>query len=79
METKEFGDGCTAAKCSIACENRDEAPEGSPNGVICVYATNLKETIDEVGLLLIQKVCQTIRYKTDETTLKGLYAFKGHS
>ena len=74
--SKEFGDGCTAAKCSTARENPDEAPEGSPNGVICVYTT--KETIDEVGLLLIQKVCQTIRYKTDETTLKGLYAFKGH-
>ena len=76
VETKEFGDGCTAAKCSTARENPDEAPVGSPNGVICVYTT--KETIDEVGLLLIQKVRQTIRYKTDETTLKGLYAFKGH-
>ena len=76
VETKEFGDGCTDAKCSTARENPDEAPEGSPNGVICVYTT--KESIDEVGLLLIQKVCQTIRYKTDETTLKGLYAFKGH-
>jgi hypothetical protein len=76
VEAKEFGDGCTAAKCSTARENPDEAPLGSPNGVICVYTT--KETIDEVGLLLIQKVRQTIRYKTDETTLKGLYAFKGH-
>ena len=75
VETKEFGDGCTAAKCSTARENPDEAPEGSPNGVICVYTT--KETIDEVGLMLIEKVRQTIRYKTDETTLKGLYAFKG--
>ena len=65
VETKEFGNGCTAAKCSTARENPDEAPEGSPNGVICVYTT--KETIDEVGLLLIEKVRQTIRYKTDET------------
>ena len=76
VEAKEFGDGCTAAKCSTALENPDEAPIGKPNGVICVYTT--KEAIDEVGLLLIHKVRQTIRYKTDETTLKGLYAFKGH-
>ena len=76
VETKDFSDGCTAAKCSTAIENPDEAPVGSPKGVICVYTT--KETIDEVGLLLIQKVRETIRYKTDETTQKGLYAFKGH-
>ena len=76
VETKEFGDGCTAAKCSTARENPDEAPLGSPNGVICVYST--KEAIDEVGFLLVHKVRQTIRYKTDETTLKGLYAHKGH-
>lgn len=51
-------------------------PQHSPKGVICVYTT--KEAIDEVGLLLIQNVRHTIRYKTDEATLKGLYAFKGH-
>ena len=76
VESAEFGDGCTAAKCSTALENLDEAPAGSPNGVICVYTT--KEAIDEVGLQLIHEVSQTIRYKTDETTLKGRYAFKGH-
>ena len=76
VEAKEFGDGCTAAKCSTALENPNEAPVGSPKGVICVYTT--QKAINEVGLLLIEKVCQTIRYKTDETTLKGLYAFKGH-
>ena len=76
VEAKEFGDGCTAAKCSTAIENADEAPRGSSKGVICVYTT--KEAMDEVGLLLIQKVRHTIRYKTDEATLRGLYAFKGH-
>jgi hypothetical protein len=76
VETKEFGDGCTAAKCSTAIENPDEAPVGSPKGVICVYTT--RKAINDVGLLLIEKVRETIRYKTDETTLRGLYAFKGH-
>ena len=75
IEKGEFGDGCTGAKCSTS---RDTSirPAGSHNGVICVYTT--KEAMDQVGLLLIQKVRQTIRYKTDETTLKGLYAHKGH-
>ena len=43
---------------------------------LCVYTT--REVINEVTLLLIQKVCQIIRYKTDETALKDLYTFKGH-
>lgn len=76
VETAEFGDGCTAAKCSTALDNPEEAPPGSQNGVVCVYTT--REAVDEVGLQLIHKVCQTIRYKTDETTMKGLYAHKGH-
>ena len=76
VENGDFGDGCTGAKCSTALENPDEAPIGSPNGVICVYTT--AETVDEVGLMLVEKVRQTMRYKTDETTLKGLYAHKGH-
>ena len=33
--------------------------------------------MDEVGLMLIHKVKQTIRYKTDEATLSGFYAHKG--
>ena len=44
VKAKDFGDGCTAAKCSTALENADEAPRGSPTGVICVYTT--KEAID---------------------------------
>ena len=67
------GDGCTGAKCSTALDNPDEAPIGSPNGVIglCVYTT--AEAMDEVGLMLVEKVHQTTRYKTNETTLKGLH------
>ena len=76
VENGEFGEGCTGAKCSTTRENPDEAPVGSRNGVICVYTTT--EAMDGVGLLLIQKVRQTIRYKTDETTLAGRYAYKGH-
>lgn len=76
VEAKEFGDGCTGAKCSTSLEEPGIAPPGSPNGVVCVYTT--KEAIDEVGLQLIQKVKMTIRYKTDEATLSGKYAFKGH-
>ena len=72
----ENGEGCTGAKCSTARENPDEAPVGSSNGVICVYST--KVMVNDVGLQLIQKVRQTMRYKTDETTLAGRYAHKGH-
>ena len=40
-----------------------------------VYTT--REAMDEVGLILIHKVKQTIRYKTDEATYSGQYAHKG--
>ena len=34
--------------------------------------------MDEVGLKLVYMVKQDIRYKTDEATLQGVYASKGH-
>lgn len=40
-----------------------------------VYTT--EEAMDEVGLVLIHKVKQTIRYKTDEATRIGVYAHRG--
>ena len=40
-----------------------------------VYTT--REGMDEVGLILIHKVKQTIRYKTEEATCSGRYAHKG--
>ena len=74
VEAGEFGDGCTGAKCSTGRANAN-----SPNpsrGVFMVYTT--RESMDEVGLILIHKVEQTIRYKTDEATESGLYAHKCH-
>lgn len=73
VEANEFGDGCTGAKCST--NRQDPAKPKSSQGVFMVYTT--KEGVDEVGLLLIHKVKQTIRYKTDEATLSGQYAHKG--
>ena len=66
--------GARSAKCSTAMK---EPPyEGSTMGVICVYTS--EETMDEVGQRLVHIVKQDIRYKTDEATLKGLYAWKGY-
>ena len=73
VEAGEFGDGCTGAE--MYTPDDPKSPPGSQSGVVAVYTT--REAIDEVGLRLIHKVCQTIRYKTAEATLKGLYARKG--
>ena len=73
VEEGEFGDGCTGAKCSTSRE--DPRKPKSSQGVFMVYTT--KNAMDEVGVLLIHKVQQTIRYKTDEATLSGQYAHKG--
>ncbi len=73
VEAGEFGDGCTGAKSST--NRQDPAKPKSSQGVFMVYTT--REGVDEVGLLLVHKVKQTIRYKTDEATLTGQYAHKG--
>lgn len=70
IEGGEFGSGCTGGKCSTGFKS------SFSNGVVIVYTT--KEKIDEVGLLLILKVRQSIVYKTNEVTFKGLYAHKGN-
>ncbi|KAI6647876.1 hypothetical protein LOD99_8463 [Oopsacas minuta] len=44
--------------------------------VICVYTT--LEDIDEVGMRLVNLVKQTIRYKSDEATLAGVYSNRGY-
>ena len=75
VEEGEFGDGCTGAKCSTGRDNPNAKPY-TGQGVFMVYTT--REAMDEVGLLLIHKVKQTIRYKTDEATLSGQYASRGH-
>ena len=75
VEAGEFGEGCHGAKCSTSREN----PNGKAypgQGVFMVYTT--RDAMDHVGLLLIHKVKQTIRYKTDEATMSGLYASRGH-
>ncbi len=69
----EFGDGCTGAKCSTG--RKDPAKPQSTQGVFMVYTT--EDAMDEVGLLLIHKVRQTIRYKTEDATHAGVYAHKG--
>ena len=66
--------GATGCKVSTMKRNRDAK---DPNiKVICVYTT--KEDVDKVGIKLIQIVRHTIRYKTDEATLSGLYTCRGH-
>ncbi len=40
-----------------------------------VYTT--QDAMDEVGLMLIHKVQQTIRYKTEEAIIAGVYAHRG--
>lgn len=67
-------EGCTGAKCSTAIQY-----PGKPypsQGVFMLYTTRQK--MDEVGVLLIYRVKQTIKYKTEEATHMGLYAYKGH-
>lgn len=73
VEEGEFGDECTGAKCSTS--RPDPRKPKSSQGVFMVYTT--REGVDEVGLMLIHKVHQTIRYKEDEATLAGKYAHKG--
>ena len=73
VEAGEFGDGCTGAKCST--NRQDPAKPKLSQGVFMVYTT--REGMDEVGLILIRKVRQTIRCKTDEATYSGQYAYKG--
>ena len=69
--------GATGAKCSTARENPNSRHQDKgKTGVICVYTS--EESVDEVGLKLVNIVKQDIRYKTDEATLKGLYTSKGH-
>ncbi len=69
----EFGDGCTGCKCSTG--RKDPAKPKSSQGVFMVYTT--EDAMDEVGLLLIHKVRTTIRYKTEDSTHAGVYAYKG--
>lgn len=66
--------GATGAKCSTA--RREPPYDKSRKGVICVYTS--EETVDEVGLKLVNIVKQDLPYKTDEATLQGLYAWKGY-
>ena len=66
--------GATGAKCSTRLSG--ETSTDNDRGVICVYTT--KEMRDEVGLKLIEEVKRTIRYKSDEATLRGVYAARGY-
>ena len=63
----------TGAKVSTMKDNPNA--QNPDQKVICVYTTY--EDIDEVGMKLVQVVRQTIRYKSDEATLAGLYANRG--
>lgn len=64
----------TGAKVSTMKPNPNS--RDSKTKVICVYTT--KEDMDDVGLKLIQLVCHTIKYKTDEATVSGHYTCHGH-
>ena len=65
--------GATGSKVSTMRDNPNASNPAIK--VICVYTT--KETMDDVGMKLIQLVKQTIRYKTDEATLSGRYTCRG--
>ena len=67
VESGEFGVGCTAAKYSTTWKNRSQGVPVNFHGHVGVYTS--KEAINEVGMLLVRKVCQTIRYKTVATSL----------
>lgn len=66
--------GATGGKCFTDVSSSTSKDDG--RGVICVYTT--KEMRDEVGLKLVEVVQQTIRYKSDEATLRGAYASRGY-
>ena len=66
--------GATAAKCSTGISEGTSVDDS--RGVICVYTT--QEMRDVVGPLLIEEVKMTIKYKSDEATLAGRYASRGH-
>ena len=66
--------GATGAKCSTGLSTGTSRDDG--RGVICVYTT--REMRDKVGSKLIEEVKHTIRYKSDEATLSGRYASRGH-
>ncbi len=67
--------GATGAKVSTMKPNPNAS---NPDiKVICVYT--ISNDVDEVGLKLIQLVRQRISYKTDEATLAGIYAIRGHT
>ena len=68
--------GAEQAKVSTMAADGPTSGGDREMGVICVYTT--KETMDDVGMKLIQLVKQTIRYKTDEATLSGRYTCLGH-
>ena len=63
----------TGAKVSTMRENPNST--NPDQCVICVYTTI--DDIDEVGMRLVKLVKQTIRYKSDEATLAGVYSNRG--
>ena len=66
--------GATQGKCSTSFPNPNAF---DPNrGVICVYTT--RDMRDQVGERLLKTVQRTIRYKSDEATMAGRYAVRGH-
>ena len=67
--------GAVSAKVSTMANPERPTDGDREQKVICVYTT--KETMDDVGMKLIQLVNQTIRYKTDEATQSGRYTCLG--
>ena len=64
VEGGEFGRGCTGAKCSTAYMKPDTVSPKS-DGVIMVTTTD--EGKNEIGMMLIHKVQQSILYKAFES------------
>ena len=60
------------AKCSTSKENPRAGPSRNASKVICVYTS--REDMEVVGLQLVHLVKETIRYKPDEATHRGMYA-----
>lgn len=65
--------GATAAKTATMRENPHSTDENYK--VMCVYTT--QEDIEVVGMKLMSIVKNTIRYKTDQTTMSGKYSSGG--
>lgn len=76
MKNGSLTESTRGAKCSCLYYNPScGGPGPKTSGVICIYTT--ERDVDKAGFILIDMVKHDIKYKTDEATLGGEYAWKG--